>query len=265
MLTHELMGLWALGISWLTALLVALDLGIDVRTWLARRASYGSSLLVGTVESDELAAHEIEQRVRRLDGSTPRLGYWDRSHASHVFEGRVRVDGELVDVVGHPNAEVWTTPEAKKAAASLERAEFDVLYAEAKSARGALRTVRTTLTRGAPVWLVGERIGSHFEASLVSAVDPRPWSRNLLLQLFGVIALDFAWVTLGTVLALWVPHFGLVSTIGAIVLIGHFLGITPIAVAVRERCRTPALTFLRGDATSGSSLRPHEAGHAETA
>ena len=265
MLTHELMGLWALGISWLTALLVALDLGIDVRTWLARRASYGSPLLVGTVESDELAAHEIEQRVRRLDGPTPRLGYWDRAHQSHVFEGQVRVDGELVDVVGTPGAEVWTSPESKKAAATLDHAHFDTLYAEAKSARGALRTVRTTLARGAHVWLVGERSGSHFEASLVSAIDPRPWSRSLLLQLFGVIALDFAWVSLGTVLALWAPHFGLVSTVGALVLIGHFLGITPIAVAVRERCRTPALTFLRGDATSGSSVRPPEAGRVETA
>jgi hypothetical protein len=52
---------------------------------------------------------------------------------------------------------------------------------------------------------------------------------------------------LGTVLALWPPVFGHVSTLGALVLVGHFLGMTPLAMAARERSRWPAVQFLRGE------------------
>ena len=47
-------------------------------------------------------------------------------------------------------------------------------------------------------------------------------------------------------LALWPPVFGQVSTRGALVLLGHFLGMTPVAMAAREKSRTPAFAFIRG-------------------
>jgi hypothetical protein len=66
--------------------------------------------------------------------------------------------------------------------------------------------------------------------------------------------LNAVWVAAGTVLALWPPVFGMISIGGAIVLIGHFLGMTALAMAIREKSRSPAIAFLRG-----SCKRPAEA------
>lgn len=81
---------------------------------------------------------------------------------------------------------------------------------------------------------------------LVSTVDPRTWVKSRLARIAGVITLDLAWVCLGTVFALWPPVFGVVSTAGALILLGHFLGMTALAMASREKSRTPGVAFLRG-------------------
>ena len=40
--------------------------------------------------------------------------------------------------------------------------------------------------------------------------------------------------------------FGLVSIGGAVVLIAHFLGMTPLAMAAREKSRLPSVAYVRG-------------------
>lgn len=248
MLTRELMGSALLVLAWVTAGLVALDAWIDLSAMRARLRAWKTGLKRGTVKADELATHEVEQRIKQLDGEQPGLVFFDRQHLSHVKGGAVTLDdGAQVEVVGAPQAEVWFDEATRLSAAACHGAsEFDAMFSSAQGAGGGLRTVRSHLRAGQPVWLVGTQDGARFTATLVSNFDPRTFARARIVASLGVIAASLAWVAVGTVLALWPPVFGAVSIAGAVVLVGHFLGMTPLAMAAREKSRTPAVAFVRG-------------------
>ncbi|MFZ5444501.1 MAG: hypothetical protein ACOZQL_31200 [Myxococcota bacterium] len=254
MLSSEIMGSWLLGLSWLTAVMIALDAWIDARRLRGALARWKQELVEGQVQAAELATHEVEQRIKELDGDVPALTFFDRRHTSAVKGGTVTVAGETLEVVGAPDAEVWIDEATRQAAAACASpADFDAMKAKANG----LRTVRTGLRAGQPVWLAGTKDGARFTATLVSNFDPRSFVRARLGRIAGLILANFAWVAAGTVLALWPPVFGLVSKLGAAVLLGHFLGMTPIAMAARERSRSPAIAFLRGTwKREGASLAP---------
>jgi len=263
MLTRELMGTALLGLSWVTAVMVALDALIDARSMRQRLGEWKTTLLQGTAVAPELAVHEVEQRVKQLDGDEPALVFFDRKHVSTVTGGAVTVGGETLEVNGAREAEVWIDEATRLAAASCSSPSmFDGMNTSAQGAGGGLRTVRTSLRAGAPVWLVGTKLGTKFEARVVAGFDPRTWAKSRLTASIGIMALSLAWAGVGTALALWPPAFGLVSTGGAVVLIGHFLGMTPIAMAAREKSRTPAFGFIRGtwkrsgEAASLASVTP---------
>jgi hypothetical protein len=247
MIAPQWMGLALLGIAWVTAFMIAIDALIDAKAMLQRLAEWKRSLVEGTVVAPELAVHEVEQRVKQLDAPQPALVFFDRSHLSRVTGGAVTVGSETLEVKGGKQAEAWFDEATRTAnAACPSMAEFDRHDALAQGAGGGIRTVRSSLRAGQKAWLVGTRHGSTFEASVVAAFDPRPWAKGRLVAITGLVLVNFAWVAAGTVLALWPPVFGHVSIAGAIVLIGHFLGMTPIAMAAREKSRTPAVAFIRG-------------------
>lgn len=261
MLTRELMGMALLGLSWVTALLVALDALIDARAMWRRLGEWKTTLLQGTVVAPELAVHEVEQRVKQLALDAPALVFFDRKHVSTVMGGAVTVGGEQLEVSGARDAEVWIDEATRLAAAACSSpAAFDRISTSAQGAGGGLRTVRTSVRAGAPVWLVGTRQGTELEAGVVAGFDPRTWAKGRLVASFGIVALDLLWVSAGTGLALWPPVFGAVSIVGTLVLLGHFLGMTPVAMAARERSRTPAFAFIRGtwrrSASEPASLAP---------
>lgn len=247
MLSRELMGVAALGLAWITAIMIALDAMIDARAMVKRLGEWKTSLLQGTVVADELAVHEVEQRVKQLDGAAPALIFFDRKHVSTVTGGLVRVGSEQLEVTGARDAEVWIDADTRAAAAGCSsQAAFDGLSARAQGAGGGLRTARTSLKSGAQVWLAGPKNGSKLEAKVTANFDPRRWAKRRLATIALVIALNFLWVAAGTVVALWPPVFGVVSIAGALVLIGHFLGMTAMAMTFREHSRTPAAAFIRG-------------------
>lgn len=247
MLTRELMGTALLGLAWVTALMLMLDALIDARAMWRRLGEWKRSLLQGTVTANELAVHEVEQRVKQLDGDEPGLVFFDRKHVSTVSGGGVQVGEEQLELSGAPGAEVWIDAATRSAAAACSSpASFDTLNTTAKGAGGGIRTVRSSVRAGAQVWIAGSRQGGRFTATLVSNFDPRGWARGRLLAIGGLISLDLLWVSAGTVLALWPPAFGVISIAGALVLLGHFLGMTALAMAAREKSRTPAFAFLRG-------------------
>lgn len=247
MIQPEWMGLALLGIAWVTAFMIAIDALIDARAMRARLAQWKTALLEGTVVAGELAVHEVEQRVKQLDAAEPGLVFFDRSHVSRVLGGAVTVGAETLEVKGAAGAEVWFDEATRTASAACPSlSEYDRLDKLAQGAGGGLRTVKSSLRAGQKVWLVGARQGASFEASVVSNFDPRPWAKGRIAAIAGLIVVNFAWVAAGTVLALWPPVFGTVSVVGALVLIGHFLGMTPIAMAAREKSRTPAVAFIRG-------------------
>ncbi len=247
MLTNELMGSALLVIAWVTCFMVMLDAFIDVRAMAARLAGWKTTLVQGVVKAPELAVHEVEQRIKQLDGDAPALLFFDRKHVSLVTGGLVEVGAETLDVVGAGGAEVWPAADAQLAAAACESTvAFDAALKAAQGAGGGLRTARTALRAGQPVWLAGTKSGSRFEATLLSGADPRVWARSRLFASAGVMALSLAWSVAGTVLAFWPPVFGLVSIGGAVTLLAHFLLMTPLAMGVREKSRTPAFAYLRG-------------------
>ncbi len=247
MLTREVMGLALLGLAWVTALMVALDALIDARAMLQRLGEWKTNLLQGQVVAPELAVHEVEQRVKQLDGDEPALVFFDRKHVSTVLGGPVKFADATLEVVGAPGAEVWIDEDARQAAAACPSSSaFESLATGAQGAGGAVRTVRSSVRAGARVWLSGSKQGSNLTIDLVATFDPRTWAKRRLLAIAGVIILDLAWVTLGTVVALWPPVFGVVSIAGASILLGHFLGMTALAMAAREKSRTPGVAFLRG-------------------
>ena len=247
MLTPDVMGLLLLGLAWVTALMVALDAFIDARAMFERLSNWNSSLLQGQVVAPELAVHEVEQRVKPLDGDEPALVFFDRKHVSTVLGGAVKFADATLEVSGAPGAEVWIDEDTRQtAAACASTSAFESLATAAQGAGGAVRTVRSSVRAGAKVWLSGKKQGSNLIIDLVATFDPRAWAKGRLFAIVGVILLDLAWVCLGTVVALWPPVFGVVSIAGALILLGHFLGMTALAMAAREKSRTPGVAFLRG-------------------
>lgn len=264
MLSRELMATALLGLSWLTALMVALDALIDARAMRQRLAKWKHSLVRVEVKADELASHEVEQRIKQLDGDGPGLVFFDRKHVSLVKGGAVVLDGATVEVVGAPGAEVWIDAATRaQAAACHGTAQFDAMLTAAQGAGGGLRAVRSFVRAGQPAWLEGRREGERFVATLVANFDPQTFARSRIAATFGLVLVNFAWVALGTVIALWPPAFGWVSVGGAVVLIGHFLGMTPLAIVTREKSRAPSVAFIRG-AWHRDAVK-HEVGSASSA
>lgn len=247
MLSREVMGLALLGLAWITAFMIALDALIDARAMWRRLSQWKTSLLEATVVAPELATHEVEQRVKQLDGEEPGLVFFDRKHVSTVLGGAVTVGGAQLEVLGTPGAEVWLDAETRAASASCSSpGAFDALITAAQGPGGGLRTVKSSIRAGTRVWLVGTKNGSRLETSVVANFDPRTWAKSRLLGISGLQALNLSWVAAGTVVALWPPVFGVISIGGALLLLGHFLGMTALAMTIREKSRTPAVAFLRG-------------------
>ena len=123
MLTREMRGLALLGISWVTGFMIALDASIDLRSMLALLRSWKTTLKAGTVKTDELAVHEVEQRVKELDSDSPGLVFFDRKHTSTVTGGLGLVPSSALNsneswplksgsgaYVQDPSGSTWATP-----------------------------------------------------------------------------------------------------------------------------------------------------------
>lgn len=233
-------------VSWVTALMIALDAGIDLKAWLGRLSAWRKEGLLEAKTTSTLASLEIEQRARAFDDGG--IGFFERRHTSHVSGGPVELaGGERLEVSAADAAQVWVSREAlERAGACASPAQFAELFEKAKGTQ-ALRTVRVEVSAGQAVFLAGRREGTRFVASLVATVDPRLEARRRVLLNLGVIAVNLAWAALGTTLALWPPAFGTVSIVGAMVLFAHFLGMTPLAIDARERSKTPAERDLLGE------------------
>ena len=242
MLTQEVMGLLVLAVSWATALMVMLDLLIDFRALGAKAKALRGRLVQATVGEKSLGFHEVEQRVRQFEVPRPAFALFDRAHRWELSGGPVTVGQEQLQVVAEPKAEVWPELSAQQA----QPVDASLLKASA-GPKGALRVVRTELSPGTSVYLAGTREGSTLRVELASLVEPLGWLRSRRTLVLALIALDLVWASAGTAVALTPPVFGLWSKVGAAVLLGHFLGITPLAVLVRERCRWPSIAFVQGE------------------
>jgi len=253
MLSREVMGIFALGVLWVTALLVAAaawqDLR-DVRGWWrrARRAVRGV-VVTGDGDDQTLAEFRVEQRGRATDEARPAIAFHDRAFHSRVHGGTVEIDGRARRLSGP--GEVWVEREQRGAAAACPgEAEFDEAYARAICASGFQRDVRVAVRAGDRVVVLGEVEGDAVVASegplVVATFDPRrmlsrdAWALALFIPSELLACACVTWV------ALRPPHFGAVSVLGAILGLAFFLGVTPVAVSLREHVRRPSEAHLRG-------------------
>jgi len=272
MLSREVMGLLALGILWVNTLLVVGAAGGELsrllRLWRfvrpldlgapgvgARRGRVDS----GLGPSGQLAEHRVEQVGRQAadDHDRPAIAFSDRSYAGTCFGGAVEADGATLHLEAGLEAEIWPDPSAMRASAAKVTA-FDHAYQQARKAKGYVRTVTSELGAGAHVWVAGD-VATRGERRVlqsasvggtrrvvVSAIDPRAWcSRKIAL--LGVFVLGTLLVAAGaTAVALWPPHFGVVSTVGGALCLAYFLLIQPLGTAVRDAVRPPSRAILRG-------------------
>jgi hypothetical protein len=271
MLSNDLMGLVALAILWVNVLLIAAAAWKEIAAlavWRRRLVPLDGDSGAGLVRArvthgagpgGALAAQRIEQvgRATTTDvGGRRVIHFADRSAVGEVFGGTATREGTDVEIVvdADTSAEVWVaaTELAARAACASDEV-FDRAYADAKKARGFTRAVEVA-ARG-EVFLFGQLrpMGKGLALApakpgglLVATFDPRPWiDRKIALAalfLGGEIAIAAAC----SAVALWPPHFGLVSTLGGAACLGFFLAVQPTGTALREAVRLPSRAWLRG-------------------
>jgi hypothetical protein len=247
-LSYATMGILALATLWTTAILVAgaawQDLRDVFRLHRHARRSRKATILPGTI-----AEWRVEQRGRALDAKDETIAFHDRTFGS-TLEGALRIDGKDCRACG--SVEVWVTPsERAKAAACADTTTFQAAYAQAVKAAGWSREVRVRLGEGTVVHVLGELDGGDLAGAnglplIVSSFDPTSQLVTQGLTLLGFIIIELVACAAVTSVSLMPPHLGPRSIVGAVLGLGFFLGVTPLGVALRERVRRPAESYLRG-------------------
>ncbi len=255
MLSREVMGMVCLGVVWLTALLVAGAAWQDLRDLrsLARRARRALEATVtrGDGDGGALAEWSVEQTGRAIDGEREALAFHDRSFGSRVFGGEVEAGGASYRITSQ-DGQVWPAEAARDRAAACANGDcFEQAYAQARKAKGFRRHVRVAVRAGERVWVMGEREDGEINAPkgqplIVSSIDPAAFCarKSLLVAIF--IPAELAACAAATRVACTAPRFGTTSVVGAILCVAFFLGVTPLAVALRESVRVPNVAYLRG-------------------
>jgi hypothetical protein len=271
MLSNEVMGALALAILWVNTMLVALAACQSLAKLAARRASLrplgegetGLGLVEGEIASGSgddgaLAVHRVEQVGRQAadDADRPAILFSDRRYAGEVHGGVVTIGARRARVAPDATATVWMPIEALRDAAACPSASaFDAAYAQAKKARGHVRTVEAKARAGARVWIFGEvrRDGDGLAIAppeggslLVATLDPRAACSARIAQLVAFVAAVPLVAAACTFVSLQRPHFGLVSTIGGALCLAYFLLVQPAGTAIRDRVLEPSRTILRG-------------------
>ncbi len=279
MLSRELMGVVALWILWVNALLVAGAAAKDALALGRRRAQMvplrpdagkGTgldtvALVTGTLaqgegEAGAIAAVWVDQVGRAAgEGETARIEFADRKVEARVFGGALS-DG--TEIQPAPNGEVWLDPkDFEKAGACESDAAFDAGFEAARKAKGFARTVKAAAVGQIPVFIFGQVrrrpkkagsgdwtvVGPTTEGEmLLSTVDPRPLLGRKEQLAWAFIVAELT-VTAGiTLLGLNRPWFGVVSTIGGIAGLGFFLGVQPLGTMVRDAIKVPSQAAIRG-------------------
>jgi len=246
MLSREVMGIACLCVVWVTALLVAAAALQDLAD-LRRIAKRARRAIVGTAIGD-VAEWRVEQTGRAVDAPVETIAFHDRRFGGEIFASQVRTGSGAIDIAPSDVAHVWLSREARDAAAACPSdAEFSTAFAQARKAKGFVREVRARVTDGARIFVVPaeEMHRERVIPEIVSTIDPVAFCKRKALLIVAFIPLELVACAAATALALYPPHFGRVSIAGAVACFAFFLGVTPLAVALRENGRRPHDAFLR--------------------
>jgi hypothetical protein len=260
MLSREVMGVVALAILWVHTALIAAA-AYKQRRSLTELAS-GLTVKRGKVASGEgpsghLAAFEVTQVGRLVEGDAPAVVFHDQAHACRVFGGRVALhDGQYAEVTASDRAEVWVDDAMfREAAECPEGGAFDAATLDAKKARGFTRVVVAPVGPGREVFLATVAKGTPDERDLVATFDPRAWLGRRMALAAAFILVELLVAATCTGACLWPPAFGTVSKVGAGASLAFFLLVQPAGTWLRGRLRVPSQAIRRGTWTRPSSDR----------
>lgn len=249
------MGLLALGILWVnTGLVLAVALRqlqnlMALRGRLAEATRRGALVSGRARASDRFAVRRITMIGRAITTKGPdRILFTDGPQSFEVLGGEIETEKGTIEIEATPPAasEVWTdASREREGTACASAAEFSRAFSDASTFKGFSRDAEIEIKDGDRVWVYGVREENRITASeeqplVVSAIDPIAFcsSRMRLIALFiGASAIVLGAIT---ALAVWPPHFGLLSTIGGALGLAYFLAIQPLGTAVRDAVKTPA-------------------------
>ena len=160
----------------------------------------------------------------------------ERGRASMVWSAPEALAAELLAL--SPEALVWCSSHEPRG----DVAAFDAAWPRASTFKGFSTTIAHNVRPSEEVWLWLDRAASDVEevrARLVSREDPARVVRAARLPLRGLVVVALLGVSSATVLALWPPIFGLVSTLGGAAGLGFFLAIQPLGTAARDKALLP--------------------------
>jgi hypothetical protein len=238
MLKPELMGALALAILWVNTLLIAADAGKQLAALLALRSRLADLVHGRVVHGDgpggALASRRIEQ-VGRACADGRSILFHDRTALGEIHGGVIALDagGELA-VKASGDAEVWLDRDAiTRAAACASDQVFDAAYEDARKARGYVRTMSAAIGSGESV-LVSR------DGRFLATIDPRAFLGRKAVLAVAFIAGEIALAAAFTLIALWPPVFGPVSTVGGLLCLGFFLAVQPAGTALRDAILVPS-------------------------
>lgn len=256
MLSREIMGAVALAILWVNTGLVVVVALKQLRSVLALRGRLRAARSRGELVSGEVRAQGAPFAIRRIHQTgramttrgPERILFTDGPQSFEILGGAVTTpNGEVLIPATQPvQSEVWPAPAREIEAMERDReSTFERAFNEASKFKGYGREVAIEVRAGDRVWVQGRRdedrlTATDHEPLLVSMIDPIAWTggRARLLVLFVLASLGG--LALVTGVALWPPHFGLVSTLGGALCLAFFLAIQPLGTAVRDAVKTPA-------------------------
>jgi hypothetical protein len=252
MLSREVMGVFALAILWVNVLLIA-GAALKQRAALVQlRRALTQLRRVTVVRGDgpggAFAASVVKQIGRLTSAKAPTIGFHDQDYSSALYGGLVHRDDGSQEDVASGRADVWVEDGRfhDAAAGPAGAAPFESALAEAKKARGTLRTLHAAVVSGKEVVLATAFQGTDEERLFVATIDPIAWLRSKTRLASFFIASEVVIAALCTVACLHPPVFGTVSTLGGAASLAFFLLVQPIGTKVRDSLRTPNRQIRRG-------------------
>ncbi len=271
----EVMGIIALGILWVNMTLLAVvafkrvapcrqavrNMGPSVGLGRGHThlRSGGRVLLHGHIRHGEVAYHRVEQTGR--SAGEGQIFFHDRNYSGELVGGKLEVITEAGPIqvelpAASEHTEVW--PDAVAADVRAAEVDFEAAQAQARRASGYRRQLRTPIH--GQVWVsaivapaedgeVQLTVLAPKRASdqiVVSAVNPKLWAKRSTAICIGFGSATLAVTTGCTILALWPPVFGAVSTVGALAGMAALLSNMLFGNLVRDAVRKPSERLVGG-------------------
>jgi hypothetical protein len=238
-LSNETMGAFCLAVVWVNTLLIAAHVWQTQRALGIERRALGNVVrasVLDTRDAASLATLHVAQIGRAITEEGPnRILFTEASRRSEVHPATIEIGGDEVELVPSDGVRVWCL-----GGAARHDEDFDRAFGEARTSRGYKSEVDVGIgAAGSTVWVAGTRDGATLRATLVSDRDPAAVVGSARARAIVFVVASLVMLALVSALALTRPWFEGWSTLGGVLAVAYFLGVQPIANALRESMASP--------------------------